>query len=149
MCSGSTLGRLLPGYLTDKLGSFNVTLAMSFLTLATMLGIWLPVGASSEVALYVVSVCLGFGTGSFVATSATCLGHLCDARDAGKYLGSCYTIASLATLASNPICQAILSARGEEALVWFLSGVLAVASLSCAVVRWLLMGRRWKWVEKV
>lgn len=101
------------------------------------------------VALYVVSVCLGFGTGSFVATSATCLGHLCSPQDAGKYLGSSYTIVSLATLASNPICQAILDAHGEAALVWFLSGVLLVAGVSCAMVRWILVGRKWKWVVKV
>lgn len=122
---------------------------MAFLTLVTMLGVWLPVGGSSVVALYVVSVCLGFGTGSFVATSATCLGHLCSPQDAGKYLGSSYTIVSLATLASNPICQAILDAHGEAALVWFLSAVLLVAGLGCAAVRWILMGCKWKWAVKV
>lgn len=147
--SGSTVGRLIPGYLADRFGSFNVTLVMASLTLITLLGVWLPIGDSSVVALYIVSVCLGFGTGSFVATSATCLGQLCNAQDAGKYLGSSYTIVSLATLASNPICQAILDSHREDALVWFLSGVLLVAGLSCTVVRWILLGRKWKWATKV
>ncbi|SPN97011.1 related to monocarboxylate transporter [Cephalotrichum gorgonifer] len=149
---GSTLGRIIPGYLADKMGSFNVTLAMSLFTLFTMLGIWLPAGNSSEVALYAVSTCLGFGTGSFVATSATCLGHLCDTRDSGKYFGSCYTVVSLATLVSNPICQAILDSserHGQSRLVWFLATVLAVSTLSCATVRWILLGYRWRWLFKV
>lgn len=149
LCSGSTLGRLIPGYLADRMGSFNVTLTMTTVTLLAILTIWLPVGDSSEVGLYVVSVCLGFGTGSFVSTSATCLGQLCDVRDMGKYLGSCYTVVSLSTLASTPVCQYILSHNGPAALIWFLAGVLASALASCLVVRWTLLGYRWVWLVKV
>lgn len=147
--SGSTLGRLGPGYLADKWGPFNVTIIMSVFTLLTMLLIWLPLGDQSEAALYVIAGLLGFGTGSFVSTAATCLGHLAEVHNAGKVLGSCSTVVSFATLTSNPVSQAVLSRAGPKAVVAFQAGVLFVALASCLVVRWACLGYRWRWIAKV
>ena len=90
----STLGRIIPGFLSDRYGSFNVTILVMAFTIVAMLLVWLPFGERSLVALYVTSVCLGFGTGSFVSLAATCVSYLCGAHEFGKWLGSCYTIVS-------------------------------------------------------
>jgi len=61
------LGRTLPPWLSDRLfGPLNAILAMNVFTLLTVLAIWLPLGASSIAALFVVVVLMGIGTGSFV-----------------------------------------------------------------------------------
>jgi hypothetical protein len=44
----------------------NTILVMNVFTLLIVLTIWLPCGASSVAALFVVIVLMGFGTGSFV-----------------------------------------------------------------------------------
>ncbi|KAK1492682.1 hypothetical protein CCUS01_13959 [Colletotrichum cuscutae] len=59
---------------------------------ATMLVLWLAFGDTSAPTLYAVAFCLGFGTGSFVSTAATCLGRLCDPQDSGTYIGCCYAV---------------------------------------------------------
>ena len=61
------LGRTLPPWLSDRLlGPFNVTVMMNMFTLPSVLAVWLPLGASSIEALFVVVVLMGIGTGSFV-----------------------------------------------------------------------------------
>ncbi len=147
--SGSVFGRIGPGYLCDRLGAFNTAIAMGIFTLLAIVGVWLPFGNSTTAGLYVASVLLGFGTGSFVSTGATCVSQLCDVRDAGKYLGSCYSIVSIGTLIGNPICQEILDHVGRRELIIFLSGVIAFSLVCCLSVRWVELGRRWQWLVKV
>jgi dipeptide/tripeptide permease len=61
------LGRTVPPWLSDRvLGPLNATIAMNVFTLAVVLVLWLPLGASSVTALFVVVVLMGIGTGSFV-----------------------------------------------------------------------------------
>ncbi|KAK0379630.1 hypothetical protein CLIM01_03021 [Colletotrichum limetticola] len=97
---------------------------------ATMLVLWLAFGDTSAPTLYAVAFCLGFGTGSFVSTAATCLGRLCDPQDSGTYIGCCYAVVSLATLVGNPASQAVLG-DGEGSrtrlMIVFLAIVLAMA----------------------
>ncbi|KAF3804785.1 hypothetical protein GCG54_00004054 [Colletotrichum gloeosporioides] len=149
---GSSLGRIIPGYFTDRIGPFNVTIVMTILTEATMLVLWLPFGDTSASALYAVAFLLGFGTGSFVSTAATCLGRLCNAEDSGTYIGCCYAVVSLATLVGNPAGQAVLGDGQNGRTRWtvaFLGLILMVALTSCCFVRWLCMNRAWKWSVKV
>lgn len=57
----------MPPWLSDrKLGPMNTILVMNAFTLLVVLTIWLPCGASSVAALFVVVVLMGIGTGSFV-----------------------------------------------------------------------------------
>ena len=44
----------------------NTTIVMNVFTLLVVLTIWLPVGATSVPALFIVVVLMGIGTGSFV-----------------------------------------------------------------------------------
>lgn len=90
----SVVGRMLPGHWSDKYGSFNIIILMMVFTILSMLFLWLPFGDKSLPVLYVVSACLGFGTGSFVSLAATCISYLCDAQEYGRWLGGCYTIVS-------------------------------------------------------
>lgn len=125
---------------------------MAIFTEATMLILWFPLGDTSAPVLYSVAFLLGFGTGSFVSTAATCLGRLCDAQDSGTYIGCCYAVVSLATLIGNPASQAVLGdgRNGRTRLtVVFLGAVLFLSLASCCFVRWLLLGRSWKWLAKV
>lgn len=65
--SGAVLGRTLPPWLSDRLlGPLNATVLMNMFTLLSVLAVWLPLGASSTEALFVVMVLMGIGTGSFV-----------------------------------------------------------------------------------
>jgi MFS family permease len=111
----SCLGRIIPGFVSDIVGRFNVFGVMMVFTLVIMLVVWLPFGHTSLVALYVFAAFFGFGTGSWVSFEQTglqnksrhlltfcrlkmamtpaCIGQLSGPHHFGRYFGTLYFIA--------------------------------------------------------
>lgn len=139
----SCLGRVLPGYLADKIGRFNTLLIMIVFTLIFMLALWLPFGTTSLPALYAFAGLFGFGTGSWMALTPACVGQLCRADEFGRYYGSMYFVASLATLVCIPIGGELVQTVGPAAMVGFFCAILALSLLSFVMSRWACLGRRW------
>lgn len=145
----SCFGRILPGYLADKIGRFNTLLIMIVFTLIFMLALWLPFGDTSLPALYAFAALFGFGTGSWMALTPACIGQLCRAEEFGRYYGTMYFIASLATLVCIPVSGELVEVVGPKGLVGFLSAVLGVSLGAFVLGRWACLGRRWVVWEKV
>ncbi|KAF1974734.1 MFS general substrate transporter [Bimuria novae-zelandiae CBS 107.79] len=145
----SCLGRILPGYLADKIGRFNTLLIMIVFTLIFMLALWLPLGTKSLPALYAFAALFGFGTGSWMALTPACVGQLCRADEFGRYYGSMYFVASLATLVCIPISGELVQTVGPEAMVGFFCCILALSLVSFVFSRWACLGRRWVLREMV
>ena len=144
----SCLGRILPGYLADKIGRFNTLLMMIVFTLVFMLALWLPLGTTSLPALYAFAALFGFGTGSWMALTPACVGQLCRADEFGRYYGSMYFIASLATLVCIPIGGELVQTVGPEAMVGFFCCILSLSLVCFIFSRWACLGRRWTlWVQ--
>lgn len=139
----SCLGRLLPGYAADKIGRFNTLFVMIIFTLVFMLVLWLPLGTTSLAALYCFAALFGFGTGSWMALTPACLGQLCRAEEFGRYYGSMYFIASLATLVCIPISGELVESVGPQPMVAFFCAILGLSLISFAFSRWACLGRRW------
>jgi MFS family permease len=145
----SCLGRLLPGYVADKIGRFNTLLIMIIFTLVWMLALWLPLGTTSLAALYAFAALFGFGTGSWMALTPACVGQLCRAEEFGRYYGSMYFIASLATLVCIPISGELVQTVGAAPMVGFYCAILGLSLVSFLFSRWACLGRRWDWKVKV
>ncbi len=139
----SCVGRILPGYVADKIGRFNTLLIMIVFTLVWMLALWLPLGTSSISALYCFAGLFGFGTGSWMALTPACVGQLCRADEFGRYYGSMYFIASLATLVCIPISGELVQMVGPQPMVAFFCAVLGLSLVSFVFSRWACLGRRW------
>jgi MFS family permease len=139
----SCLGRLLPGYVADKIGRFNTLFIMIIFTLVFMLALWLPLGTTSLAALYCFAALFGFGTGSWMALTPACVGQLCRAEEFGRYYGSMYFIASLATLVCIPISGELVESVGPRSLVAFFCAILGLSLVSFVFSRWACLGRRW------
>jgi MFS family permease len=139
----SCLGRLLPGYVADKIGRFNTLFIMIIFTLVFMLVLWLPLGTSSLAALYCFAALFGFGTGSWMALTPACVGQLCRADEFGRYYGSMYFIASLATLVCIPVSGELVETVGAQPMVAFFCAVLGLSLVSFTFSRWACLGRRW------
>lgn len=145
----SCLGRIIPGFVSDIVGRFNTFGVMMVSTLVIMLVIWLPFGHTSLGALYVFVVFFGFGTGSWMAMTPACLGQLCAAENFGRYYGTCYFVASLATLICIPISGELVQRVGPQPMVGFMCAVLAASIGTFVISRWACLGWRWKWMAKV
>ncbi|QDS68952.1 hypothetical protein FKW77_008677 [Venturia effusa] len=126
----SCLGRLIPGYISDKIGRFNTLLLFIFTTLLFMLTLWLPLGTHSLPTLYIFAALFGFGTGCWMALTPACIGQLCRAEEFGRYYGTLYFIASLATLVCVPVSGELISVVGAGPLVGFFCAVLGLAMTS-------------------
>lgn len=141
----SSLGRLVTGYISDKAGRFNTLLVSAVIALLDMLIIWLPFGQDHLPALYVFIAIFGFMTGCWMALVPACIGQLCRADEFGRYYGSCYFIASLATLICIPISGELVEAVGPSAMVGFYCAVLALGIVAFAASRMACLGWRWDW----
>ncbi|KAF2267977.1 MFS general substrate transporter [Lojkania enalia] len=145
----SCIGRTLPGYVADKVGRFNTLLIMIAFTLLFMLVLWLPFGNTSLPTLYCFSAIFGFGTGSWMALVPACIGQLCRAEEFGRYYGSMYFIASLATLVCIPISGELVEVVGPRPMIAFFCAILGLSLTSFVFSRWACLGRRWVIREKV
>lgn len=145
----SSFGRIIPGYVSDFVGRFNTLLIMIVFTLVMMLALWLPFGNSSLAALYAFCALFGFGTGAWMALTPACIGQLCEAEHFGRYYGTLYFIASLATLICVPISGELVETVGPQTMVGFMCAVLGMAMMTMTLSRWACLGYRWQWRTKV
>ncbi|KAE8341045.1 hypothetical protein BDV24DRAFT_57458 [Aspergillus arachidicola] len=111
--AASLPGRILPGYLGDKLGRFNVMIAMCALSAVVLLVLWLPgtLLAPGSAAIYIVfSLLYGFASGAFVGMVPALLSQISpDVTKTGVRQGVLFTCISIASLTGSPIAGAILS----------------------------------------
>lgn len=109
--AGSALGRALPGWWGDRVGPFNVNLAMVALSALACLAVWLPAGPTTP-GLVLFALLFGFASGSNVSITPVCIGRLCRTQHYGRYYATCYTIVSFACLVGVPIAGSILTSAG-------------------------------------
>ncbi|KAL2399975.1 Riboflavin transporter MCH5 [Exophiala dermatitidis] len=145
----SCIGRIIPGYASDFIGRFNTLLIMLVFTLVFMLALWLPFGTESLGALYAFSATFGFGTGAWMALVPACIGQLCEAEHFGRYYGTLYFIASLATLVCVPISGELVDTVGPQVMVGFMCAVLGISIFVFVLSRWACLDWRWRWMAKV
>ncbi|ORY58480.1 major facilitator superfamily domain-containing protein [Pseudomassariella vexata] len=145
----SCLGRLIPGYVADRIGRFNTLLIMIIFTLAWMLILWLPFADKSIGALYAFAALFGFGMGSWMALTPVCIGQLCRAEEFGRYYGTLYFIASLAMLICIPISGELIDVVGPKAMILFFCAITALSLVSLLFSRWACLGRRWTVMVKI
>ena len=133
-CDDSLPGRILPGYLGDKLGRFNVMIAMCSLSALVILVLWLPgtlLAPGSEAIYIVFSLLYGFASGAFVGMVPALLGQISpDVTKTGVRQGVLFACISIASLTGSPIAGAILSR--QNGVYWGLqvfAGAMMVASV--------------------
>ena len=128
-------GRILPGYLGDKLGRFNVMIAMCSLSAIVILALWLPgtLLSPGSVAVYVIfSMLYGFASGAFVGMVPALLSQVSpDVTKIGVRQGVLFTCISIASLTGSPIAGAILSR--QNGTYWGLQ-VFAGAMMAAGVL---------------
>jgi MFS family permease len=127
-------GRILPGYLGDKLGRFNVMVAMCSLSTVIILALWLPgtLLSPSSAAIYIVfSMLYGFASGAFVGMVPALLSQISpDVTKTGVRQGVLFACISIASLTGSPIAGAILNR--QNGIFWGLQ-VFAGATMAASV----------------
>ncbi|OBS22137.1 hypothetical protein FPOA_08473 [Fusarium poae] len=105
----SIFGRIIPGIIADKLGRFNVMIAITFISALFCLCVWIP--ANNTAGIVVFAVIFGFASGGYISLVPTLIAQLSDIRQIGTRVGAAFAVASFGALTGSPIGGAIVSAQ--------------------------------------
>ncbi|KAH8689997.1 major facilitator superfamily domain-containing protein [Talaromyces proteolyticus] len=122
--ASSTFGRIIPGILADKYGRLNI---FSLGGIATAILILCMNKVTSNAALIVYAIIIGFASGTIVSGAATAFSTCPESpRDLGTYMGMGMAISSLATLLGPPVEGVLLDHYGGYLQISIFSGVLCL-----------------------
>ena len=104
---GSIFGRIFPGWAADKLGRYNIQIAMCTISFIVNLAIWLPARGDTPIIVFVILY--GIASGSFVSLAPTIIAQITsNMQQIGTRTGTMFALVSFAALNGNPIAGALL-----------------------------------------
>ncbi|PYI30272.1 MFS general substrate transporter [Aspergillus indologenus CBS 114.80] len=106
MNAASTPGRIIPPYLADLFGRFNLMILMTFLSVILVLGVWLPTHGNVPSILF--SAFYGFSSGTAVSLAPALVAQISEIREIGVRSGTYFFLVSFAALTGTPIAGALL-----------------------------------------
>ncbi|KAG7666109.1 uncharacterized protein J8A68_000365 [[Candida] subhashii] len=137
-------GRLLPGYISDKVGHFNVMNIMLLGFTVSILIIWLPFGSKFG-ALYAFAAVCGFFSSSIFSLIPACVADITPVNKFGQRYGLLYFCVSVGNLFGIPLSGVIIGNGSKHQYNMFVvyCGILALASTVCWIVsRYYIVGTR-------
>jgi len=139
--AASIPGRILPGFLGDRFGRYNVMIIISFLSALVTLVVWIP-GSHSTPAVIVYGVLFGFASGGYITLSPAVVAQISDIRQIGTRTGVAWLIGSLGSLTGSPIGGAIIASQNGNYIgaQLFCGFALLMGCASFAVGRWTQVG---------
>ncbi|KAF4968459.1 hypothetical protein FSARC_4153 [Fusarium sarcochroum] len=143
--ASSTFGRLIPAYLGDRIGVFNVMIPMTVLGGIFTLAVWLPAKSSALVIVY--AVLYGFTSGCTLSIVPAMVASMSDVRSIGSRNGSLYAVSAVGALIGSPIAGAIVSDQGGEefsGLIVFCGVSILIGAVFAGMSRHALVGLEWK-----
>lgn len=140
-----TFGKFIPSYFSQKLGTFNMMILMSFTMSLELFIIWLPFG-KYKVALYIFIVLFGFGYAATYSLTGATIGTVTKkTKDFGKRYGSAYAIVSFGNLISLPISGSFIVEKSQSDytnMVAFAAAACATATALFIISRWCVVGTK-------
>ncbi|KAF2487778.1 major facilitator superfamily domain-containing protein [Neohortaea acidophila] len=137
--STSVFGRVLPPYLGDKFGYFNMVTLSAFASAIAILCLWLPFDFHhSHAGLMVFGLVYGFPSGAWVSLLMPCIAKTGELATLGQRFGTFQLVVGLGTLTGLPIQGAILARQGGD-IYWglqmfaFLSLLISAVLSTCTI----------------
>lgn len=141
--AGAIPGRMLPGYIADRVGAFNTMCVTSLCCGVLVLGLWLAAG-DVEAKIMSFTTLFGFWSGAAISLSPVCISRVCKIEDYGKSNGMAYFIASFGALVGIPIAGTLLDTDNDpyRRLIIFAGVAYMVAFSAFCIARGIAGG--WK-----
>ena len=109
--ASSCIGRVLAGFVSDRLGRYNTMIISLFLCTVSVICFWLPdilLPDAQNIGLLITFVVLfGCVSGSNVSLMPVCMGQLCETQDFGRYYATCFSVVAFGALISIPLAGAL------------------------------------------
>lgn len=102
MNAGGVVGRILPAFLSDRIGRFNLLVPSALLSGLLCVTLWLS--AHSYIRIITFCILYGFSSGSFISLVTPCIAQISEIREIGTRIGLLYTVISIPYVSS---CRSI------------------------------------------
>ncbi|KAI5814878.1 major facilitator superfamily domain-containing protein [Pyronema omphalodes] len=138
--AASIFGRIIPGYIGDKIGRFNMMIFIAYLSAILVFALWIP--STGPIAIIFFAALYGFSTGAFVSLAPALVAQISDIREFGARSGALFAVVSFGALTGNPIAGAIMSKYhgGYLGAQIFAGAMLMAASTAFLLARFRLGG---------
>jgi len=130
----SVFGRILPGFIADKFGRFNLMMICTSVSAILTLALWLP-GHNNAAALCFAAF-FGFFSGCYISLTPALVVEVSPPQDIGHRTGILYFFISIGVLTGSPIAGALVDANGGQytylkifASVTMLAGAVLITAL--------------------
>ncbi|KPM46531.1 hypothetical protein AK830_g116 [Neonectria ditissima] len=130
--AASLFGRLFAGFLSDKIGRFNVFIVVCYLSGIMTLGLWLP--DTSDAALIAFAILFGFFSGAYISLITPLVMQISPMAEIGFRTGIILLVSAIGGFTANPINGAILESAGGWTGLKVFSGVFCLAGTTFVVV---------------
>ncbi|KAI1097254.1 MFS general substrate transporter [Jackrogersella minutella] len=136
-------GRILPGFLGDRFGRFNVMIFISGLSGVITLALWVPGKSTATTVVY--GAVFGFASGGFISLLPAVIAQISDLREIGTRTGIAFFFAALGALTGSPIGGAIVSAQAGKflGLQLFCGIVMTMSMVWFVCARFIQVGFRY------
>lgn len=122
----SVFGRILPGYLADIFGRFNLMMICTLISAILTLAVWLP--GNNNAATLSFAAFFGFFSGCYVSLTPALVVEVSPPQDIGHRTGILYFCISIGVLTGSPIAGALVDADdGEYTYLKIFAGVTMLA----------------------
>lgn len=138
-------GRVIPGFLADHYGRFNVLCIICVCSLIAILVLWInPYVSHTLPGLFVFAGVYGFTSGSTLSLAPACIGQISKTEDFAKRTGTAFFVFSFGDLIGLPIGGAIAHGthdpRSYDNLVIFVAAMAAAGTAGALYSRYLYVG---------
>ncbi|PWY65659.1 MFS general substrate transporter [Aspergillus sclerotioniger CBS 115572] len=135
----SMIGRIVPGFLSDYMGQFNIMVLVSAFSAVAQLAIWLPVYyAPTNAGFIFFAAFYGFVSGGYTSLLSPCVVALVDGRvaDLGLKFGVACLYLAFGALVGIPASGALVDdSENWESLIALSGSIMAVGALCFVVAR--------------
>lgn len=100
----------MPNYIADKVGRFNVMVAMTGLSAVVVLALWLP--GRGDGAFISFAALFGITSGASIGLGPVLVASISPMKELGFRMGTILAIAAVGALTSPPIAGAIVASDG-------------------------------------
>lgn len=137
--AASVVGRILPGWLGDKVGRYNTMVIISYLSGILVLALWLTTTGNLPTILF--ASFYGFTTGAFVSLAPACLAQISDIKEIGVRNGALFACVSLAALTGVPIGGALVTRYNGSFLgLQIFAGCMLLAASTVFLIARIVVG---------
>lgn len=140
--ASGVFGRIIPTFLSDRYGNFNLIVVMSLTMSLSIWIMWLPFGKHLGAFMAFV-VIFGFGVAGTLGLTPLCTSAISKPKDFGKRYGTAYFVVAFCNLISLPVGMSLTkTSAGYDAMVAFAGATCTLAACLFIYTRYRVGGFR-------